>query len=803
MVRNGTLYKCIQYHGPQPSYDPAVSPKHWEAVGPCEAAPPTSLAVRIISPGNNTSHPSKTSLDIVTAIEYSGSHIPRLELYVNGRLEIAREGVGKKFVFPWQATGPGDYTLRVKAYGEGNVTAEDSISIKVLEADKPQHIHITSPRANEEFEEKTPVKISVDVRELAGKISQLHFYLNGQLVLQLPHTNLPAYEYTVNNLTAGTYQIMVTALNSTGEILDSQQLSFRVKKEEMQEEEILVSEVVTITIKEKEADPEETETIVSEIETITIKEKEADLEETETIVSKIETITVKEKEQDNGQSHYNRAEINRNYRQDTTPVVLGYFGSWKEKYDNDGNSLVFGKLQPYINHVFLAFAKPDLRYRKGSYQLDTTGLEIPANTPGQYLKKAVQELHAKGTRVILSIGGETYWQDNQVYDRVDYNQIKDLVDDFEFDGIDWDYEPHGGFQTIGNEFEVSKFIEFFKRSRQVMPRSEGYLLACAPAGVGALGGQLNNDPGAPFAYERRHDVTGEKTDVYEGRFPNNIVLFNYASSGHMIPVFRQIGHEIDLVAYQGYNVGAAPDRALMYDSYAYYANRHGFRIAAGTHIPNEPWGPYYTFTPEKINALSSYIREGGRFNRKGDGIMIWQLNQPSSIDKTHNGNSYLRLAYNALNNTIYNEPPEVELTIKGNNKRGPADIEITVNATDADGVAMVELYGNSKLLAASATVPFSYTWKGVQGGNHTVTVKATDNKNATVTTHQTVTVYSYGENQPCNVPAWEPKKEYPIPGVLVSHKGKVYTNQWWANPGEEPGADAVWKDLGEPCHPNY
>ena len=37
-----------------------------------------------------------------------------------------------------------------------------------------------------------------------------------------------------------------------------------------------------------------------------------------------------------------------------------------------------------------------------------------------------------------------------------------------------------------------------------MPKEEGYLLACAPAGVGALGGQFNDDPDSPFRYEQRN-----------------------------------------------------------------------------------------------------------------------------------------------------------------------------------------------------------------------------------------------------------------------------------------------------------
>jgi hypothetical protein len=157
------------------------------------------------------------------------------------------------------------------------------------------------------------------------------------------------------------------------------------------------------------------------------------------------------------------------------PVILAYFPSWSENFVSVGQPSKLRDIPAFVNHVFLAFAKPNLSYLKGSYDLFGTGIEAPYD--GCTLKESIGALKAKGINVILSVGGETYWRDASSYE-IDYAQIKDLVDDIGLAGIDWDFEPDGSFQQIGNELNVNRFITFFNESRSIMPKEEGYLLAC-------------------------------------------------------------------------------------------------------------------------------------------------------------------------------------------------------------------------------------------------------------------------------------------------------------------------------------
>ena len=308
----------------------------------------------------------------------------------------------------------------------------------------------------------------------------------------------------------------------------------------------------------------------------------------------------------------------------SSPVILAYFPSWLETIASKGQNSKLREIPSFVNHVFLAFAKPNLRYTKGSYDISQTGIDVPYD--GCTLKESISALKQKNINVVLSLGGETYWGDPSSYE-IEYQQIKDLVDDLDFVGIDWDFEPEGSFAQIGSQQNIDQMITFFEESRKLIPKEEGYLLACAPAGVGALGGSVNDDPDSPYLYANRNTITGE-TDafLFEGtRQTNGINLFGFGATGHMIPVIKSVGNQIDLITFQGYNTGGSRNRKLMYDAYSHYAQSYGSLIAAGIHYPPEPWGPYYNYTHENVASLSSHILNHPIRNERNDGIMIWQL----------------------------------------------------------------------------------------------------------------------------------------------------------------------------------
>lgn len=485
------------------------------------------------------------------------------------------------------------------------------------------------------------------------------------------------------------------------------------------------------------------------------------------------------------------------------PIVLGYFPSWSETWLTNGTSK-FTSLPAHITHVFFSFGKPNLRYTKGSYDISQTGIQVPYD--GQMLRQAISIVNQKGIKVILSLGGETYWSTSDAYS-INYGQIKDLIDDMGFAGIDWDFEPNGGFQDIGSSTNVSRFITFFNQSRAIMPRSSGYILACAPAGIGALGGLNNDDAASKYAYAKRNTITGEP-DTYLYSFSDaqhSISLFGFSSTGHMIPVFKSVGAKIDIVAFQGYNVGAAKDRTLMYNSYAYYANIYGFKLAVGTHVPNEPWGPYYTYSAQVSANLAQYIRNGGAESRigKGDGVMIWQLLAQSALsaDANYTGVTYLNVASKVLNGATPQAAIAAAFDYNTTNPPPTAPAAPTVNATTVtvgtaitgqvastgtllifkDGTQLTTLTLNSTSWSYMPTATGSYTFKlktsaGTSPASAAVVVKAGGT----------------GGSGGCGYPAYDATKAYPTPGTRVFYNKKIYQNQWYANPGEAPDDSQQW-----------
>ena len=447
-----------------------------------------------------------------------------------------------------------------------------------------------------------------------------------------------------------------------------------------------------------------------------------------------------------------------------------------------------------VTHIFLSFIKPNMRYTKGSYDIKGVGIEVPYD--GIVLKETVDHLKAKGIKVILSIGGETYWGTDEAYD-IDHVAIADFVRDFGFDGIDWDYEPNGGFQTIGEPINVDRFISMIRESRALLPREEGYLIACAPAGCGALGRSTpyaaNDDVDSPYAYDKRAQVTGDAlSNEYNATAAEGytISLYGFASTGHMIPVFKAVGADLDFVAFQGYNTGSASQREIMYDSYAYYANIYGFRVAFGMHVPEEPWGPYYTYTEDKVREYATYVAEGGRHNRagKGDGVMFWQLLTNSTIDPSIDGVKYCQISYEILENHSPVTTPSVSVTYPSANAliRESQSFDFTVKVRRADKATF---YIDNEEVGTCTQEPYTINISGLALGQHELKAIVSNSLGETATAAVMIKIIS--DNSVEDMPVWNRETVYATGGSQVLYNNKVWSNKWWTQ-GDVPGETDVW-----------
>jgi hypothetical protein len=98
--------------------------------------------------------------------------------------------------------------------------------------------------------------------------------------------------------------------------------------------------------------------------------------------------------------------------------------------------------------------------------------------------------------------------------------------------------------------------------------------------------------------------------------------------------------------------------------------------------------------------------------------------------------------------TLANKAPQVYITSPTGNEafRIPVDITVTAEASDVDGtISKVEFYDSTEKLAETADAPYTFIWKAVSAGTHSLTAVATDNGG--LTTVSTPLVFSVTEPQ--------------------------------------------------------
>ncbi|AXT60222.1 T9SS C-terminal target domain-containing protein [Aquimarina sp. AD10] len=147
-----------------------------------------------------------------------------------------------------------------------------------------------------------------------------------------------------------------------------------------------------------------------------------------------------------------------------------------------------------------------------------------------------------------------------------------------------------------------------------------------------------------------------------------------------------------------------------------------------------------------------------------------------------------------------NESPSVVVTSpqEGDTFTAGASINIEANASDSDGtVTKVEFYNGTTKLGEDTTAPYSYSWNSVAAGSYTLTIKATDNKNAVGSASVAITITD-GDGGSCTAPAYVAGQVY-TGGDKVSYKGNEYEAKWWTqNNDPVTNNENVWKLIG-PC----
>lgn len=161
--------------------------------------------------------------------------------------------------------------------------------------------------------------------------------------------------------------------------------------------------------------------------------------------------------------------------------VAVYFETWSSKWTNDPKQMDLALIAAPVTVVNISFSSPGSSYKKGQNTFQNTGLSFSQEF--WVVKGAIGILRGKGIKVMLAVGGGSYWSNPNT----SYNAVASvaLMEDLGCDGIDLDWEVNKAY-----DYELSKAIV---ATRSVM--KPGCLLSFAGWSTGAYGPDGDNYKG--------------------------------------------------------------------------------------------------------------------------------------------------------------------------------------------------------------------------------------------------------------------------------------------------------------------
>ncbi|GAA5042702.1 hypothetical protein GCM10011506_45460 [Marivirga lumbricoides] len=427
--------------------------------------------------------------------------------------------------------------------------------------------------------------------------------------------------------------------------------------------------------------------------------------------------------------------------------IVGYMPSWS----GTAQAIQYSKL----THIMYSFIRPT-----------TTGGLTAVENP-QKLSDIVSLAHQNGVKVAIAVGG---WSDlnntdfetmaaNATYRQNFINNLVSLINNYNLDGVDMDWEyPAGGqnpanFATLMHELAVTL-------------HASGKELSAAVAAYG------------------------------------------YNADAVLNSVFNDVDF-LNLMAYDGGDGASHSPYSYAETTLNYWLNRGlpASKAILGVPFYGRPtWKSYQTLLAEGADPYAD-IFNGVYYNgintikakselgaQQGGGIMIWEITQDAV-------GQYSLLS--AINEVIQpcdgggtGTAPTVSLTSpsSGANFASGSNVNITATASDSDGsVTKVAFYAGSTLLGEDTTAPYSFSWTAGADGTYELKAIATDNDGKSSSASVNVTVGDIS----CSVPAWSATAVY-TKGMQVSYNGNTYEAKWWTQ-GENPaqaGEWGAWKLLG-------
>ncbi|SHF04370.1 Por secretion system C-terminal sorting domain-containing protein [Cnuella takakiae] len=154
--------------------------------------------------------------------------VDRVEFYINGNLiDVEREAPYK---YTWKQVPNGSYKLVAKAYNnKGDAAESDPVNFTVTHLNTAPQVHVTYPAQSSTFEAPASPRISASAIDEDGEVARVEFYLNGRLI-DIEYA--APYGTRKFNLDPGTYRVQLKAYDNSGELTESEVITFYVKEED-------------------------------------------------------------------------------------------------------------------------------------------------------------------------------------------------------------------------------------------------------------------------------------------------------------------------------------------------------------------------------------------------------------------------------------------------------------------------------------------------------------------------------------------------------------------------------------------
>ena len=241
-----------------------------------------------------------------------------------------------------------------------------------------------------------------------------------------------------------------------------------------------------------------------------------------------------------------------------------YYETWGEKWTSDASKTILANIRDPVTVVYLSFASPDTKYASGQKSFSGTGLSFSLDW--SVVVDAIQILKKKNIKVMLSVGGGSYWSSTKKFNAAN---CVNLMNDLGCDGIDIDWE--GG---ASRDYELTDAIKSLK------PLMGDKKISFAGFSTGAFG--------------------KDSQDTYKG---------------NAIDAMVKQGSNVDWINVMAYDAGKNFDPLGAFTAYQIY---YKGPLLLGFEVGKQGWGDDLLTKDEVVRNCTYVKNQGSQY-----GIMIW------------------------------------------------------------------------------------------------------------------------------------------------------------------------------------